>query len=70
MRRPYRLARPVPSTACLSASLILCAKMNHRILVGPQLSYSRNSTRNDPRNDPSGNVTLAEIGRRLHLDEA
>ena len=39
MRLPcYRLARPVPSTACLSASLILCAKMNHRILVGPPLS--------------------------------
>ena len=35
MRRPYRLARPVPSTACLSASLILCAKMNHQIPVGP-----------------------------------
>ena len=28
MRRPYRLARPVPRTACLSASLILWAKMN------------------------------------------
>ena len=36
MCRPYRLARPVPSTACLSASLILCAKMNHRIPVGPR----------------------------------
>ena len=34
----YRLARPVPSTACLSASLILCAKMNHRILVGPSMN--------------------------------
>ena len=38
MRRPYRLARSVPSTACLSASLILYAKMNHRILVGPDFS--------------------------------
>ena len=35
MRRPYRLARPAPSTACLSAGLSLCVKMNHRILVGP-----------------------------------
>ena len=35
MRRPYRLARPVPSTACVSASTIHYAKMNHRILVGP-----------------------------------
>ena len=37
MRRPYRRARPVPSTACLSASMTHSAKMNHRILVGPEI---------------------------------
>ena len=45
MRRPYRLARPVPSTACLSASLIHCAKMNHRIPVGPRPKSSSTEER-------------------------
>ena len=35
MRRPYRLARPTPSTAYLRAGLIVSVKMNHRILIGP-----------------------------------
>ena len=35
------LPRTTPSTACLSAGLIVCAKVNRRILIGPTLATIR-----------------------------